>query len=221
MTDSGMKTVASRAKINIKKNRKKDDIVKQIQNETRNMLLPNIYKKMNEVAKYIEEKVSKSHGLTISQILPLISKRSVEDIVNVQHKGYTPQELAEAFNIYIDMIGKINEVCKFPPNKGTFCSLLGISKQTYDAYMCDPDKVDIMGIIDNYISTSVVTSAQLGELREISSIFTLKSQHGYMEAKAPVVIEHKKETDIDDITAQLEALKQDNVIDAEWEEKDE
>ena len=197
MTEQDSKKVALRTKTRIKQQRKKDAIVKQIQKETRDMLLPNIYKKMNEVAKYIEEKVSKSHGLTISQILPLISKRSVEDIVAIQNKGYTPEELAEAFNIYVDMIEKINEVCKFPPNKGTFCSLLGISKVTYDSYMCDPDKVDIMGIIDNYISTSVVTSAQLGELREISSIFTLKSQHGYMEAKAPVVIEHKQEANID------------------------
>lgn len=200
---------------------KRQEIAKTIQENTKDMLLPNIRNKMNKVAKYIEENITLKKGLTISQILPLVSQRSMEDIVAIQNKGYTAFELGEALNIYIEMIGKINEICKFPPSKGTFCALLGISKSTYDNYMCDPSKADIMGVIDNYITTSIDTSAQLGEIKEISSIFLLKSQHGYIEATAPVVIEHKRQTDISDINRQLEALKQNNVIEAEWDEKNE
>lgn len=201
-----------------KKIQEQEQLVNKIREETKDLLLPNIRSKMETVAEVIKEKVSQNNGLTVSQILPLITKRSVSDIATIQNKSYTPYELGEALNIYMDMVAKINTICKFPPSKGTFCALLGISRKTYDNYMVDPDKMDIMGIIDDYITTSVLTSAQLGELREISSMFTLKSQHGFVEASAPVIIEHKKETNIDDINRQLEALKRDNIIEAEFEE---
>lgn len=198
----------------------KQELAKKVQEDTKSLLLPTIRNKMNEVAEVIREKVSDNNGLTISQILPLITKRSTADIATIQNKSYTPYELGEALNIYMEMVAKINTICKFPPSKGSFCALLGISRKTYDNYMCDPEKIDIMGIIDDYITTSVLTSAQLGELREISSMFTLKSQHGFVEASAPMVIEHKKVTDVDDINKQLEALKKDKIIEAEWSEKD-
>ncbi|MBS7021110.1 MAG: hypothetical protein KH135_04510 [Firmicutes bacterium] len=204
-----------------KEQQAKQELAKKVQEETKEMLLPSIRNKMNEVAEVIREKVSKNNGLTISQILPLITKRSTADIATIQNKTYTSYELGEALNIYMEMIAQINTICKFPPSKGSFCALLGISRKTYDNYMCDPEKIDIMGIIDDYITTSVLTSAQLGELREISSMFTLKTQHGFVEASTPVVIEHKKTTDIDEINKQLEALKGQNIIEAEFEEKDE
>lgn len=223
-----MKKISDEQKLKIKKtireNKEKklqdqEQLVNQIREETKDLLLPTIKNKMETVAEVIKEKVSQNNGLTVSQILPLITNRSVSDIATIQNKSYTPYELGEALNIYMEMVAKINTICKFPPSKGTFCALLGISRKTYDNYMVDPNKMDIMGIIDDYITTSVLTSAQLGELREISSMFTLKSQHGFVEASTPIVIEHKKETNIDDINRQLEALKRDNIIiDAEFEE---
>ena len=226
-----MKKISDEQKLKIKKtireNKEKklqdqEQLVNQIREETKDLLLPTIKNKMETVAEVIKEKVSQNNGLTVSQILPLITNRSVSDIATIQNKSYTPYELGEALNIYMEMVAKINTICKFPPSKGTFCALLGISRKTYDNYMVDPNKMDIMGIIDDYITTSVLTSAQLGELREISSMFTLKSQHGFVEASTPIVIEHKKETNIDDINRQLEALKRDNIIiDAEFEEVEE
>ena len=51
-------------------------------------------------------------------------------------------------------------------------------------------------------------------------MFTLKTQHGFIEAQAPMVIEHKKTTDIDTINAQLQALKGNKIIDADYEESE-
>ena len=168
----------SKIKKTIRENKEKklqdqEQLVNQIREETKDLLLPTIKNKMETVAEVIKEKVSQNNGLTVSQILPLITNRSVSDIATIQNKSYTPYELGEALNIYMEMVAKINTICKFPPSKGTFCALLGISRKTYDNYMVDPNKMDIMGIIDDYITTSVLTSAQLGELREISSMFTL------------------------------------------------
>ncbi len=196
----------------------KQKLAKQIQEETKELLLPTIHEKMKSVAELIKQKVSDNNGLTVSQILPLITKRSTADIATVTSKTYTPYELGEALNIYIDMIAEINKVCKFPPSKGSFCALLGITRKTYDNYMCDPEKVDVMGLIDDYITTTALTSAQLRELDSITTMFSLKAQHGFVEAQAPMVIEHKKTTDIDAINEQLQALKG-KVIDAEYEEE--
>ena len=147
-------------------------------------------------------------------------ERSREDIACIQNKSYTSYELGEALNIYIDMIAEINKICKFPPSKGSFCALLGITRKTYDNYLCDPEKVDVMGLIDDYITTTALTSAQLRELDSITTMFSLKAQHGFVEAQAPMVIEHKKTTDIDTINAQLEALKGNKIIEADYEESE-
>ena len=197
---------------------KNQELVKEIQEKTKDLLLPTVRDKMYKVAELIKDKIDKNNGLTASQILPLITKRSTSDIATIQNKGYTAYELGEALNIYIDMIAEINKVCKFPPSKGSFCALLGITRKTYDNYMCDPEKIDIMGLIDDYITTTTLTSAQLRELDAITTMFSLKSQHGFVEAQAPMIIEHKKTTDIDIINEQLKALKNDKIIEAKYEE---
>lgn len=195
------------------------EIAEEVLKQTAEEVLPSIRHKAEEVSCYLEEVLKKKNpeGLTATKILPLIAKRSMSDIA-ITNKSFTPQELAIAFNIYIEMIDKINNYTKFPPNKGTFCQMLGISRATYDNYLQDPEKIEIMRIIDDYISTTILTSAQVGELREISSMFTLKSSHGFVEATAPVVIEHKTNANIDDIRNKIELMKS-KTIEAEYNEK--
>lgn len=194
-------------------------LAEKVLEETSKEILPSIRKKAEEVSMYVEKvlKETGNGGLTASKILPLIAKRSLTDIT-ITNKSFTSQELAIAFNIYLEMIDKINNYVKFPPNKGTFCQMLGISTVTYDNYLQNPEKCEIMRIIDDYITTNLLTSAQIGELKEISTMFTLKSKHGFVEATAPIVIEHKKETNIEDIKSKIQAIKG-RVVDAEYEEK--
>ncbi len=195
------------------------EIAEKVFEATKEQLLPSIRQKAEEVSLYLEKvlKEKDDRGLTATKILPLIAKRSLTDTVNTT-KTFTPQELAVAFNIYVDMIDKINNYTKFPPNKGTFCQMLGISRATYDNYMQDPSKAEIMRIIDDYITTTILTSSQIGELKELSSMFTLKSNHGFVEATTPIVIKHEKTKDIDDIRAKINSMKN-KTIEAEYEEK--
>ena len=44
---------------------------------------------------------------------------------------------------------------------------------------------------------------------------------GKVEATTPIVIEHKKETNIDEINAQLQALKGQKIIEADYEDVEE
>ena len=196
---------------------RKGEILKKFSEAGEDFLLPAIKEKSEEVSKYIEKYVENDTGLTSTQILPLIAKRSMYDIVTAGHISYTPQELACAFNFYIEMIENINKKVKFPPSKQSFCLFIGISTPTYNNYLQDPEKCEIMRIIDDYISANVLNSSQMGELKEISSIFYLKSQQNWVEAQAPVVIEHKKERDVDSMLAHIQSIKK-KTIDAEYEE---
>lgn len=198
----------------------RQDLALKIQEETKACLLPAIKERMEEVSNFIVEKVkNKGEDLNSAQIMSLIAKRSVSDIATIRTKTYTAYELGEAFNVYIDMLDRINQYKQFPPTKGSFCALLGISTMTYNSYKEDPEKYEIMGIIDNYISSSLNTSALVGETREISSIFTLKASHGMVEQQAPQTVKVEHKLDIDTIQEQLKAVKQRReVLEAEWEE---
>ncbi len=217
-----MKTIGERNKeISHAKKVANQDIVKDIQKATKDNLLPAIREKAEEVSKYIEKEISKireSGGLTSAQIFDVITSRSVSDIATVGSKSYTAQELAIALNIYVKMMSEINKYVKMPPSKSSFCLLLGIGTETYNNYLVDPEKSNIMNVIDTYITGAKLTSAQVGELREISTMFELKASHGFVEAQNPVVIKHEKKADIEDIRNQLKEIKQGKVIDAEYEE---
>ena len=202
------------------KKMKHQDFVLQIQEETKKNLIENISKKAEEVSWELEKLLhSKPKGLIATQIFDLITNRSTSNIDVISRKSYTPEELAIAFKIYKDMIAKINEKVLFPPNKTSFCQLLGISTATYNNYKQDPEKAEIMQIIDDYILGNILTSAQIGQLEKITSIFASKAQHGLVEATTPIVIEHKKEQNIDAIKKRIAEINGE-VFEASYEEKD-
>lgn len=199
------------------------DIVRDIQKVTQENLLPNIKSKAEEVSKYIEKEcqnINNSNGLTSTKIFDIITSRSTSDIATAGSKSYTPQELAIALNIYIKMMSDINKYVKTPPSKSSFCLLLGIGKETYNNYMADPERSNIMDIIETYITGSKLSAAQTGELREISTMFELKASHGFVEAQSPIIIKHEKKTDIDDIRNQLQEMKKGRIVEADYEEID-
>ena len=66
---------------------------------------------------------------------------------------------------------------------------------------------------------NILTSAQIGQLEKITSIFVSKAQHGLVEATTPIVIEHKKEQNIDAIKKRIAEINGE-VFEASYEEKD-
>ena len=150
--------------------------------------------------------------------MSLLARKSLSEIAMSRYNiSYTPQEIAIAFNIYLDMVDKINQVKKFPPTIHSFTTLLGITPETFDNWKVDPEKREIANYINSYFIGAINTSTLIKEVEVIAGIYTTKTM-GLIEKQAPVVVEHKKTTDIGDIQKQLEALKRDNVIEAEYEE---
>ena len=201
--------------------RSKEELVNQIKEESKEKLLPTLKEKTSELTNYIVELLKNKGEEKVNniQIMSLIAQRSMLEVANAGNITYTPQEIMLGFNLYLDMINKINEIKKFPPTVESFSIFMGISRTTYNNWLVDPDKREVMDYIHSYLLGVLATGGLMGEVREISAMYLQKTM-GKIEAQQPIIVKHEKVTDVDDINRQLEALKRDNIIDAEWSEKD-
>ena len=203
---------------NHKKELAKQKLIQNIKEESKNMLLPNLKEKMIATTDLIVN-LLKEKDLNNIQIMSMIAKGSLLENALGGNVGYTPQELKIGFDLYLDMINKINEIKPFPPTVESFCNFMGISKTTYDNYLVDFERKDIMSFIHSYLLGVLATGGLTGEMREISSIFIQKHM-GKTEQTQPIVVEHKKVTNIDEIQQKLASLKKENIIDADYNEKE-
>lgn len=213
------KIINSNIKARDKKIREKQQLINQIKEESKEKLIPTLKEKTNELTNYIIEllKTKGTEKVNNIQIMSLIAQRSMLEVANVGNITYTPQEIMLGFNLYLEMINKINEIKKFPPTVESFSIFMGISRTTYNNWLVDPDKREVMDYIHSYLLGVLATGGLMGEVREISAMYLQKTM-GKVEAQQPIVVKHEKVTDINDINKQLEALKRDNIIEAEFEE---
>lgn len=207
----------------IKENQDKEEIqkqklVNQIQQESKEILLPQIKKKMEETTNLIVNLLKEKGDLSNIQIMSLIARRSLVDIASAGNISYTPQEILAGFNLYLEMINKINEIKPFPPTVESFSTFMGISRATYNNWLVDYEKKSAMEFIHSYLLGVLATGSLTGETKEISSMFLQKTM-GKVEQTQPIMVKHEVTTNIDDIKNQLNALKGQNIIDAEYEEK--
>lgn len=153
---------------------------------------------------YALKHVEIGEKLSTIQLKSLISQKNA---VGVSPK-YNNTELAILFNYYKQFIEHINQLQSYLPTKKNFCSFIGISSVTYDSYKQsdDVERREIMQMIDDYITDLQLTASQNGEVKEITTIYRTKAEHGMVEAQAPVVIEHKSQANIDLIKKQIEAI---------------
>lgn len=196
----------------------KQELINQIQKETKEILLPEIKKKMEETTNLIVTLLKEKGDLNNVQIMSLIARRSIVDIANVSNISYTPQEILAGFNLYLEMINKINDIKPFPPTVESFCAFIGISRTTYNNWLVDYEKKSAMEYIHSYLLGVLATGGLTGEMKEISSMFLQKTM-GKVEQVTPIMVKHEVTTNIDDIRSQLSALKGQKIIDAEYDEK--
>lgn len=213
------KIINSNIKARDKKIQEKQQLINQIKEESKEKLIPTLKEKTNELTNYIIELLKNKGAEKVNniQIMSLIAQRSMLEVANVGNITYTPQEIMLGFNLYLEMINKINEIKKFPPTVESFSIFMGISRTTYNNWLVDPDKREVMDYIHSYLLGVLATGGLMGEVREISAMYLQKTM-GKVEAQQPIVVKHEKVTDINDINKQLEALKKDNIIEAEFEE---
>ena len=201
-----------------KKEMDKQTLVNTIREESQNMLMDNINSKAKESTKYILEKFENKQPLNSIQIMAILTKGTMlQNVISGQPK-YTPYQLKEAFNVYLEMIGKINEYTNFPPTLESFTSFIGVSLTTFKNWCQDIEKQEVCESIVSFITGAIAQGSLVGELKEISSIYQQKVL-GKVESTTPTVIRYEKEYNIDDIQAQIKNLKSQNVIEANYEDK--
>lgn len=191
-----------------KKQEKQEQLVKaganQIMEEFKNNLPEYMECRLQALTQEISLK-EEVKGLSSIEINELLRPHN---LIGRQLK-YTAEQMQIVFDYYREALVTINQKFKYPPTKENFCAFAGISTVTYNQYLISPDeaKQEVMLMIDDYIRENMLTSAQLGETKEITTIFRGKTAHGLVEASAPIVIEHKSETDISKINSMIEAIK--------------
>lgn len=148
--------------------------------------------------------VESGKNLSTIEIKTLISQKNS---IGISPK-YNNTELAILFEYYKKFINQINKFQRYLPTKKNFCSFIGISSSQYDRWRQseDSERAEMMQIIDDYITDIMLTSAQDGEIKEITTIFRSKAEHGLVEQTAPIVIEHKSDINIDKIMQQIEVI---------------
>lgn len=199
----------------------RQDLVKKIQEEYKSTLLPELKNKMertsNEIVKLLNKKGEEK--VNNIQIMSLIAKGSLKETALGGRIEYTAQEIRAGFDLYLEMILKINEIKPFPPTIESFMNFMGVSRQEFDKWMSDVDRKSAAEYISSYLTGVLATGSLTGDLREITSIYIQKTM-GKVEQQAPTIVEHKKVTDIDEIKNRINSLKRENIIEANWEEKE-
>lgn len=197
------------------------DLIKTIQQSSKNTLLPDLKSKMEQTTDLIVNLLQEKGEDSVNniQIMSLISKGSLRETALGGNIEYTAQEIRAGFDLYLDMILKINEIKSFPPTIESFTNFMGVSRSEFSNWLVDIDRKSAAEYINSYLTGVLATGSLTGDLKEVSSIYIQKTM-GKVEQTAPTVIEHKKVTDISEIQSQISALKKDNFVDAEWEEKE-
>ena len=196
------------------------NLIKTIQENSKNDLLPELKSKMEETTNLIVN-ILKEKGEDVNniQIMSLISKGSLRETALGGNMEYTAQEIRAGFDLYLDMILKINEIKPFPPTIESFTNFMGVSRAEFGNWLVDIDRKSVAEYINSYLTGILATGSLTGDLKEVSSIYIQKTM-GKVEQTAPTIIEHKKVADISEIQNQINSLKKDNAIDVEWEEKE-
>ena len=187
---------------------KKEQLVQagknQIMEEYKNNLPQELDKRLDIITTQIsvQEEVQGLSSIEINEIL------RPHNLIGANPK-YSADQLRIVFDYYREALITINRKFKYPPSKENFCAFAGMSTVTYNKYLQSPNEEmqELMLMIDDYIRENMLTSAQIGETREITTMFRGKTAHGLVEAQSPIVVEHRTETDMTQINKMIEAVK--------------
>lgn len=110
--------------------------------------------------------------------------------ITSQEPLYNAEKLGLVFDYYCDLLAEVNDkIGYFPSSLTSFCKLAGITLATLRNYKYSDDlsmRIVVEKIYDQ-ISDENITLSQLGDVRERSTIFKLKSQNELVEKEQPKI----------------------------------
>lgn len=168
----------------------------------------NLPQYLEEQLEKIKTEVAQTHamkGIPMIEINELIRAKTVYGT----SPKYSAEELSIVFDYYRQALMEINKFTRYIPSKENFCAFAGMSTVTYNQYLMgnDEEKAEVMVQIDDYIKETMLTLAQLGQIKEVSTIFRGKASHGMVEASAPQLVVHKDVLDMSSIQKMIDSVK--------------
>lgn len=167
------------------------------------------YLEKNKIKKY--DKDGKPYEIPNTNPL-LIQKyffQSINPLVNVEPE-YSAEKLGIIWQLYEEMIGKVNaDIGVLVPNLSGFCSFAGIRLSTFKNYKNSLDesmRIVIEKIEDGCFDSNVML-AQMGYVKERSTVYRMKSEQERIEKETPQIHIHKDTVDLDFIHSRLEEIK--------------
>lgn len=131
--------------------------------------------------------------------------------ITSQEPIYNAEKLGMVFDYYCELLADVNDkIGYFPSSLTSFCKLAGITLNTLRGFRYGEDlnmRIVAEKIYDQ-ISDENLTLSQLGDVRERSTIFKLKSQNELVEKEQPKVsINITEKPDYDRIQERLNKYK--------------
>ena len=94
--------------------------------------------------------------------------------------AYTADELALAFDFYVECVKKLNEISAYTPKIEDFCRMINISKSAFNRYQrnsSDENMRELCEKIQDYCVAKIADGALTGRLEKVYSIFHQKSSN--------------------------------------------
>lgn len=177
-----------------------DEIVAQRKNELV-LQLQNFYTRLEE-----------KPNLRSPFIINTYFFKSINPMPNCEPK-YTAEKLGIVWDLYNHILCEVNmEIGEILPTLSNFCRFAGITLTTFKSYKNSPDeamRVVIEKISDLCFDTQV-TMAQVGAVKERSTIYRMKAEQERVEKETPAIHIHQENVDLGEIANRLKEIKQYN-----------
>lgn len=172
----------------------------------------------DKLMKYVDENKIKRYNkdgdeYEVPNTNPLLIQKyffqSINPLVNVEPL-YSAEKLGIVWQLYEEMIGKISaKIGIIVPNLSSFCSFAGIRLSTFKRYkqLPDEDMRIVVEKIEDGCYDSNITLAQMGYIKERSTVYRMKSEQERVEKEMPTVHIHNEKVDLDEINKRLNQLK--------------
>lgn len=146
----------------------------------------------------------KGEKLSVVELKTMLAQKNANGL----SPKYSTAELSIIIDYYKQFVTEINKVQKYIPSIPNFCGFAGITTTQYKNWKQsdDEERRELIQKVDDYIADINLTLAQNKEIDNVTTIFRTKTEHQYVEANAPVVIQHKSDVNMDDIMAQIKAV---------------
>lgn len=172
----------------------------------------------DKLVKYLEKNKTKEYTkdgtpYEVPNKNPIVIQKyffqSINPLVNVEPK-YSAEKLGIVWQLYEEMVGLISaKIGVIVPSLSSFCSFAGIRLSTFKQYKqsVDEDMRIVVEKIEDGCFDSNLTLAQLGYIKERSTVYRMKSEQERVEKEMPAIHIHNEGVNLMDINKRLNELK--------------